>query len=102
MSFALSGFAAEPQVWDVTDALRPTRLSVQAAGGSWRVQVSQSAGAPRELIAFTEAAAQRPPGEAVRVANANLRALAGFPDYVIVVPDTFRVAGAAARRPPRR
>ncbi len=91
LSFALSGFSAEPQVWDVTDAVRPVRLQVQGAGGSWRVQLTQTLGVPRELVAFTEAAAQRPAGEAARVTNANLRGLAGFPDYVIVVPDTFRV-----------
>lgn len=91
LSFALSGFAAEPQVWDVTDALRPTRLAIQSAGGAWRVQLSQAAGSPRELVAFTEASAQRLTGEATRVTNANLRGIAGFPDYVIVVPDTFRV-----------
>jgi hypothetical protein len=92
--FMLSGFSSEPQVWDVTESQAIRRLGVRADGGAYRVQIDVAdPDSPRELVAFT------PSGGAVRtidsgeaVPNQNLHAVAGFPDYVIVVAAEFREA----------
>ena len=92
--FVLSGFGAEPQVWDVTEPEAIRRLGVRSDGGTYRVQVATEApDSPRELVAFV------PSGAAVRtlsggtpVPNQNLHGVAGFPDYVIVVAEAFREA----------
>ncbi|MBE2186393.1 MAG: type IX secretion system sortase PorU [Rhodothermales bacterium] len=97
-SYALAGFAAAPDVWDVTDPLRPVRLAVQAVGSSYRVQTD---GGARELVAFVDAGARRLTGTAQRVAAQNLHGIATPPDLVVVVPDTFRAYAeqlAALRR----
>lgn len=97
-SYALAGFAAAPEVWDVTDPLRPSRLTTQAAGSSYRVQTG---GGTRELVAFIDAGVRRLTGPARRVAAQNLHGLATPPDLVVVVPDTFRAYAeqvAALRR----
>ncbi len=92
--FVLTGFSAEPQVWDVTDPQAIRRLGVRAADGAYRVQIEVADPAqPRELVAFTpSSAALRTPAGAVSVPNQNLHAVSGFPDYVIVVAAPFREA----------
>ena len=88
---ALDGFAAEPQVWDVTEAGAVRRLGVAAAGGRWRVQVEAAEGRPRELVAFDPAGGHvLTPGAGTPVANQNLHGLAGTPDYVVVTHPLFR------------
>ncbi len=94
----LSGFAQEPQVWDVTEPDAIRRLGVLAAGGVYRVQVEVADEArPRELVAFTEGAVrqldleQACPGEGgCRVPAQNLHGIQGFPEFVIVTPEIFR------------
>ncbi len=90
VTLSLGGFSTEPQVWDVTDPVAPVRLGTQATGGRYRVQVTAS-GAPREIVAFTDAAVQAITTVARRVPAQNLHGLAVYPDLAIVVPDTFRV-----------
>ena len=92
--FVLSGFASAPQVWDVTEPQAIRRLGVRADGGAYRVQVEgDDPDRPRELVAFTtDGAAVRPLGTGAPVPNQNLHAVAGFPDYVIVVAAAFREA----------
>ena len=103
---ALRGFAAPPEVWDVTtpDAVR--RLGAVAAGGAYRVQVEATDPLrPRELVAFDPAGPSvRTPGGrasgAVAVANQNLRGVTGAPDYVVVTHPLF--ADQARRLAERR
>lgn len=92
--FALGGFAAEPQVWDVTDLGAIRRLGVRGEGGRWLVQVEATdPDAPRELIAFEPSSPRvRTPAAAVPVPNQNLHGLAGYPDYVVVTHAAFREA----------
>jgi hypothetical protein len=92
--FALSGFAAEPQVWDVTEPQAIRRLGVRAADGAYRVQIDVAEpDRPREIVAFTTASpAIRRPAAGEAVPNQNLHAVGGFPDYVIVVAAPFREA----------
>ena len=87
---ALQGFAAAPEVWDVTEPGRIARLGVQARGGAFAVQVDASAG-PREIVAFDAASAYVtvPPGRGTAVANQNLHGLAGSPAYVVVAAPEF-------------
>ena len=89
---ALDGFAAEPQVWDVTEAGAVRRLGVAADGGRWRVQVEATdPDRPREVVAFDPAGPHvKAPGAGTAVANQNLHAPAGFPDYVVVTHPSFR------------
>ncbi len=101
--FALEGFTAEPQVWDVTDPAAIRRLGVRAEGGRYLVQVEVAEGAaPRELVAFEPGAAGvAAPAAGVAVPNQDLHGLAGYPDYVIIAPAEFRQAAeelAAHRR----
>jgi hypothetical protein len=90
--FALGGFAAEPQVWDVTDLGAVRRLGVRAEGGRWLVQVEAADPAePRELVAFEPSSARVvAPAPGGAVPNQNLHAVAGYPDYVVVTHATFR------------
>ena len=104
--FALSGFAAEPQVWDVTDPGAIRRLGVQASGSQFRVQVEAADSLrPREIVAFdpsgpaiktplgvAEAGRDRIMPAAQAVPNQNLHGLGGFPNYVVVVHPDFRAA----------
>lgn len=92
--FVLSGFTSEPQVWDVTDPQAIRRLGVQASGSDFRVQVEATdPKRPRELVAFTLASARiRTPQAAQPVANQNLHAIGGHPEYVIVTAAAFRAA----------
>ncbi len=91
MTLVLGGFAATPRVWDVTDPVAPVQLGVEAAGGSYRVQLVAQPEAPREIVAFVDAGARRLDGVPRRVAPQNLHAPDLYPDLVIVAPDTFRV-----------
>jgi len=90
--FLLSGFTAEPQVWDVTEpgAIRP--LAVQASGAAYAVQIEVADGTrPRELIAFTESVAQPlEAGQATAVSAQNLHGLASFPRFLILTPAIFK------------
>ena len=108
---ALSGFTAEPQVWDVTDAGDIRRLGVTSGGSGWRVQLeagreTQVVPAPRggieqrEVVVEREVVAFSPTGPAVRtpggredgavaVVNQNIHAPAVFPDYVVVSHPDF-------------
>ncbi|HYE94903.1 MAG TPA: type IX secretion system sortase PorU [Rubricoccaceae bacterium] len=92
--FALEGFAAAPEVWDLTDRSQIRRLETVADGGRFRVQVEVTdAARPRELVAFEPNGARvvaAPPAAAV--ANQNLHGVGGYPDYVIVTPPEFRTA----------
>ena len=92
--FVLEGFAAEPQVWDVTEPGNVRSLEVRSTGNTWRVQVQAAdASTPRELAAFRPSATRPLRAEnAQRVASQNLHGLAGYPDFVIVAPDAFRSA----------
>jgi hypothetical protein len=92
--FVLSGFASAPQVWDVTEPDAVRRLGVRAEGNTFRVQLAvEDAARPRELVAFVPGAeAIRGLDGGERVENQNLHAVAGFPDYVIVVAEAFREA----------
>ena len=90
LEFLLSGFAAEPQVWDVTNPDQITRLGVAGAGNTYRVQVEASA-SPRELIAFAEQAAVSLDGsQIVPVEAQNLHGLADFPEFIIIAPEAFK------------
>ncbi|MGB3541877.1 type IX secretion system sortase PorU [Rubrivirga sp.] len=106
-----TGFASEPQVWDVTDAGAIRRLGVAPTGQGWRIQVEaateiQTVTSPtgdveqrevvveREVVAFDPAGASvRTPGGledgAVAVANQNLHATTVTPDYVVVSHPDF-------------
>ncbi len=88
----IDGFAAEPQVWDVTDADAVRRLGVRADAGRWRVQLEAfDPDRPREVVAFDPAGAHvLTPGAGTLVANQNLHGLAGFPSYVVVTHPDFR------------
>ena len=92
--FVLSGFASAPQVWDVTEPDAVRRLGVRADGNTFRVQTEvEDPDQPRELVAFVPGGgAIRSLGDGEPVANQNLHAVAGFPDYVIVVAEAFREA----------
>ena len=90
LEFALAGFTAEPQVWDVTEPAAIRRLGVQAAGGRYLVQIDVAGGSPRELVAFVPGgSAVRPLAKGVSVPNQNLHGLTGTPDYVVVSHSTF-------------
>ena len=98
----VAGFAAEPQVWDVTDAGAVRRLPVRADGGGWAVAVEVlDADRPRELVAFRPGgAAVGTPDGGVAVPNQNLHGLGGAPNYIVVTAPEFRSAAdrLAARR----
>jgi len=102
--FALSGFAAEPEVWDVTEPGAERRLAATADGARWRVRVAApNPLAPREIVAFapTSPRVRRLDGaRAAAVPNQNLHGITAHPDYVIVTPAAFRAAAdrLAARR----
>ena len=87
----IDGFAAEPQVWDVTEAGDLRRLGVRADGGRWRVQVEAAdPDRPREIVAFDPTGAHvLTPGAGTPVANQNLHGIAAFPDYVVVTHPDF-------------
>lgn len=92
LEFLLEGFAAPPIVWDVTEGHAIRQLGVQQQGAAYAVQIEVfDAGQPREIVAFTEAAL-RSVGDIVRIGNQNLHGIQSYPDYVIVVPDSFRTA----------
>ena len=91
LEIPVRGFAAEPQVWDVTDGATTRRLPVRQDGSAWVVAVDVADGArPRELVAFDPAGAAvgRPFGGAA-VPVQNLHGQGGFPDYVVVTHPTF-------------
>ena len=87
---ALTGFAAAPEVWDVTESGSIRRLGVQAQGGAFVVQIDAAAG-PREIVAFDPASAYvtAPPLGGDAVANQNLHGLGGNPAYVVVAHPAF-------------
>ena len=92
---ALGGFAAPPEVWDVTTPDGVRRLGARAEGGAYRVQVEATdPDRPREIVAFDpDGPSVRTPagreGGAVAVANQNLRGVTGSPDYVVVTHPRF-------------
>lgn len=88
----LTGFTAEPQVWDVTEAAAIRRLGVRNVGGAYRVQVEATdAPRPRELVAFVEGSARAlDAASAVRLENQNLHGIASYPEFVIVTHDDLR------------
>lgn len=88
---ALGGFAAAPEVWDVTEPGAVRRLGVEAAGADWRVQVEAAdPERPRELVAFDpDGPAVRAPRAGAPVENQNLHGLAERPDYVVVAHPLF-------------
>ena len=88
-SFTLSGFTAEPQVWDVTSPGEIRRLGVRSTGGAYEVQIDVT-DQPRELMAFVpEAAIGLDSGTAETIANQNLHGIQEFPDFAIIVPEPF-------------
>ncbi len=90
LELSMSGFAQEPTVWDVTDPAAMRRLAVQPNAGRYVVGVDVAdAERPREIVAFT-ATALKVPEPGVRVKPQNLHGITGYPDFVIVTPDTFR------------
>ena len=94
---SVRGFAAEPQVWDVTEPGAIRRLGVRADGGAYRVQVAAPTDRPREVVAFNPSGAHvRIPGGldagARAVPNQNLHGLASRPDYVVVTHPDFRAS----------
>lgn len=96
LELVLNGFSTEPQVWDVTEPGAVKRLGVRAQGSSYRVQLEVAEGAPREIVAFTQAAAQALGSQqAARVPAQNLHGIATYPDFVIVTPAAFAAAANA-------
>lgn len=92
LQMTLSGFSAEPHVWDVTDHSAIRRLGVQRDGDAYRIQLEvYDPLQPREILAFLPQNAHRlVPASAQRVENQNLHGIASYPDFVIVTPDDFR------------
>lgn len=89
LELILAGFSGTPRVWDVTTPGAYRALSVQAAGGTFRVRV-QVTDRPVELLAFTEDAARAPDADAVTlVPNQDLHGDPALPDMVIITPDVF-------------
>lgn len=87
-TFALDAFGAQPMVWDVTAPAEIARLSVHDTS-PYRVALSTSE--PRELVAFRpDSPSLQRPSSGQSVANQNLRGISGYPDAVVVTPDTFR------------
>ncbi len=90
LEFQLTGFGAEPQVWDITNPGEITRLGVVSAGNAYRVQL-EAGTTPRELIAFAEQAAVNVDGSTVVPVEAqNLHGLTDYPDFIIVTPAAFK------------
>ena len=105
--FALSGFSAEPEVWDVTEPNTVRRLGVRAEAGRYLVQVEAEADAPRELLAFVSGAsaisrAPSPEGGSP-IANQNLHGVTNNPTYLVVTHEDLLPAAEAlaARRAER-
>ena len=94
--FVLTGFTAEPEVWDVTQAAGARRLPVTGGGGEFRVRVTVlDPDAPRELVAFRPGSSRirtLAASQAESVPNQNLHGIASHPDYVIITAQPFRVA----------
>ncbi|MEM1057193.1 MAG: type IX secretion system sortase PorU [Bacteroidota bacterium] len=88
---ALEGFAAAPEVWDVTTPGEVARLGVQADGGRYRVQV-EAIETEREIIAFDPGASLRTFAGGTPVANQNLHGLTSFPDYIVITPEVLAPA----------
>ena len=88
----LSGFSAEPHVWDVTDHGGIRRLGVQQSGNVYRVQLELPGGSrPREIFAFLPQNGRAlNPATAQRVDNQNLHGITAYPDLIIVTPEAFR------------
>ncbi len=84
----------------MTDPTAVRRLTVQGAGGLYRVQLP--AGAPRELVAFTEAAQVRLSGPKVaRVTNQNVHGTTAYPNLALVTSPALKAQAeelAALRR----
>lgn len=92
LEMTLTGFSAEPHVWDVTDHGSIRRLGVQPSGNAYRIQLEvDDPDQPREIYAFLPRNARSlNPASAQRVDNQNLHGIAGYPDLVIVTPEAFR------------
>ena len=89
LSFTLSGFDAEPQVWDITSPGTIQRLGVRAIGGGYEFHINVE-NQPRELIAFLPAAAiGLDSGTANTIANQNLHGIQEYPDFAIIAPEPF-------------
>lgn len=98
----LDGFAAQPEVWDVTEPGAIRRLAVQQEGGRWLVRVEAADSTrPREVLAFEPGGAVGAPAAGTAVENQNLHGTATNAPYVVVTPTAFRAAAdelAAYRR----
>ena len=105
--FALSGFGAQPEVWDVTEPGSVRRLGVLAQSGQYLVQVEAAPDVPRELVAFVLGSArvlQAPGAEGGgAIANQNIHGVTGYPNYLVVTHERLLPAAEAlaARRAER-
>lgn len=89
--FVLEGFSQAPLVWDVTEPGNIRQYATRPAGNAHLVQIEVTDGSkPREMVAFIPGVAKVTEGPR-RVAQQNLHGIQTYPDFVIVVPDTFRV-----------
>jgi hypothetical protein len=89
--FTLTGFTAEPQVWDVTEPGTVRRLGVRQSGTAYRTQIEVGgANTHREIVAFTEAGSRSlATDHALQIAHQNLHGIQEFPQFVIVAPEPF-------------
>ena len=87
----LQGFAAAPEVWDVTESGSIRRLGVRQEGSTFLVQVEVTDGRAREMVAFDPSGAYvaGPPGRGSAVPTQNLHGISGSPAYVVVAHPDF-------------
>ncbi len=90
LEIPIQGFAAAPEVWDVTESGSIRRLGVRQEGGAFLVQVEVT-DLPREMVAFDAAGAYVAglPRRGRGVPNQNLHGLGGTPAYVVVAHPAF-------------
>lgn len=93
-----TGFSsAAIRVYDVTDAVNPVRLTLDAshiapAGSEYTVDFQDSTGAsPRRYVVFNQPKLL-PAGRYTAVTRRQLTATTGERDYVVVVPEAFETA----------
>ena len=92
--WALTGFTAQPIVWDISNPNQIKSIPVVAGNGGYIVKVGvSSAEGTKELVAFVPTSAKiKTPAKGVTVANQNLHGIAEFPDFVIVTHSDFMAA----------